>query len=215
MISAMRFAVLFLITMAAVGQRSGGVAGGFGGAAGPAGTRSGPVVRGTNRAFNRAAPVVGSGFGRYRGRGRGAFGYGLGYGWPYFPVWDYDLAAPLNYGDEFAGGYPEEYPLAGNLIIPPVAGTAPAPPPQPASSVIHEYSFGKEPPGSGGEPATFTIVLKDGSTRQAVASWVAGGKLHYVDLQARQPVLSPELIDREATERANKAKNLQMELPPG
>jgi hypothetical protein len=81
--------------------------------------------------------------------------------------------------------------------------------------VVREYNFGKEAERLSGEPVTFTIVLKDGSTRHATASWVAGGKLHYVDLQARQPVLPPELIDRSATEQANKARNLQMELPPG
>jgi hypothetical protein len=211
-----RFAAFFLITMSAVAQHSGVFAGGSSRAAAPAGARSAPirtagpaVMRGTNGGYYRTGPVFRSSFGPYRQRG--GFGYGRGYGWPYFPIWGYDFTAPLPYSDN----YTEEYPLSGNLIIPPAPGTAPAPPPQPAVSVIHEYDFGKEAAGLGGKPVTFTIVLKDGSTRQATASWVAGGKLHYVDLQARQPVLPPELIDRSATERANKAKNLRMELPPG
>jgi len=215
-ISVVRFAAFFLVTMAAVAQRSGGFAGGFAHTAAPAAARSGSmrstgpaVMRGTNGGYYGSGPVFRSGFGQYRGRG--GFRYGSGYGWPYFPIWDYDLPAPLTSGEEYAEGYP----LSGNLIIPPAAGTVPPSPPQPAVSVIHEYDFGREAAGLGGEAATFTIVLKDGSTRQATATWVAGGKLHYVDLQARQPVLSPELIDRDATERANKAKNLQMELPPG
>jgi len=211
-ISGVRFVGFFLVTIGAVAQHSGGSAGGFGHTAAPAGARSGSmrstgpaVMRGTNGGYYGSGLVFRSGFGQYRGRG------GFRYGWPYFPIWDYDLPAPLTYSDDYAG----EYPLFGNLIIPPAAGTAPSPPPQPAVSVIHEYNFGKEPAGLPGEPATFTIVLKDGSTRQAMASWVADGKLHYVDLQARQPVLPPQLIDRDATERANKAKNLRMELPPG
>jgi hypothetical protein len=216
MTRSVRLAPFFLIAIGAVAQHSGGFAAGAGHVAAAAGARAGSmhttgptVVRGANGGYYRSGPVFRSSFGPYRGRG--GFGYGPGYGWPYFPIWSYDFTAPLPYSDDYA----EEYPLSGNLIVPPAPGTAPAPPPQPAVSVIREYDFGKEAAGLSGEPATFTIVLKDGSTRQATASWVAGGKLHYVDLQARQPVLAPEVIDHSATERANKTKNLRMDLPPG
>jgi hypothetical protein len=97
----------------------------------------------------------------------------------------------------------------------PTAEMASPPPPVPASSVIHEYNFEAQAPTRPGEQPTLTIVLKDGSTREARASWMSGGKLHYVDLESQQQVLSPGVIDRQATARANEAKDLNLDLPPG
>jgi hypothetical protein len=196
--------IIALITRAAFAQHGGALSGGVGRAAGPATVRPSPT----------GSPRFGVVGGRNRARLLGGFGYGLGYGWPYFPAWDYDLRQPLYYGDDFASEYPQ-YPYLGNALIIPPAPELPAPPPKPASSVIHEYNFGTPVPPRPGERTTFTIVLKDGSTRAAAASWVSGGRLHYLDPQSRQQVLAPEVIDREATERANEAKNLSMELPPG
>lgn len=195
--------VVVLIVPTASAQHYGASGGGIGRAAGPATMPARPV----NPAGFRAVRA------RNRGLLRGGFGYGAGYGWPYFPIGDYDLLSPLDYGDDFAGGYPQ-YISPGNIAFVPVAPVA-ATPPKPASSVIHEYNFREEPVTRSGERPTFTIVLKDGSTRSAAASWVAGSELHYLDLQSRQQTLSPELIDRDATERINEAKNLSMELPPG
>ena len=90
----------------------------------------------------------------------------------------------------------------------------PPAPPQPASAVIHEYNVNPELASAAGKETTFTIALKDGSTRSAVAFWVQHGKVHYIDSQDRQQVLSSDLIDRETTERLNRQKNLNMQLPP-
>jgi hypothetical protein len=65
------------------------------------------------------------------------------------------------------------------------------------------------------DKTTFTIVLKDQSTRSAVACWIAGGKLHYLDSRAQQHVLPPEVIDRDGTEKVNEANGLSIALPPG
>lgn len=191
---------LVLIVPCSYGQHRGGFGGGFGHSPGTVAVRSSGFHSMRSRALQRGN--------RY---GRGGFGYGS----PYFPAWDYDT--PLeDYGDNWLDQYPQ-YPSAGNvLVFPPPSETFPPPAPKPASLVIHEYHFAVQsatPPG--GERPTLTVVLKDGSRREAQASWVAAGKLHYVDLQSRQQVLSSDIIDRDATQRANQANNLSMELPPG
>jgi hypothetical protein len=219
--------VLALLLMASVsfGQRS---AGGYGRSAGsiavhPAPTRSvgNRVTPLTNRGAHPGATMFGH-VGARRSFGSG-FPYGRGYGLyaPYFPVSGYDFYPPYSplYGgvQDSVGGYPEEYPVTGNVIIvqPGSGGTgAPAEAP-PANPVIHEYKLDNEPAGTPGPQTTFTIVLKDGSTRSATASWIQGGRLHYLDLRSRQMLLSPEVIDRNATERANAAKSLRIDLPPG
>jgi hypothetical protein len=150
---------------------------------------------------------------------RNGFSHRRGYGFyaPYFPISGYDYYAPYDSfygGDVTAGEGPSEYPPSGNVVIvqgSPGEGAQPAP----VSPVIHEYNFTSEPAKFAGSPPTFTIMLKDGSTRLATASWVQGGKLHYLDLQSRQMLLSSEVIDRAATERANAEKSLRLDLPPG
>jgi len=211
---AMPLVILFLATMPIFSQHRGG----FAGAGMPVARPGSPthpagfaVAGRTNRGFYPGRPFVGSGFGSYGRR----FGYGPGYIWPYYPAWDYGSAMPLFYGDEFSGAYPPDNAIAlgpGYVMPGPGAIAVPA---RVASSVLHEYHFAEPAEGRAGGKVTFTIVLKDGSTRSAVASWISAGKLHYLDSKAQQQVLSPELIDRDATEQVNEAKNLKMELPPG
>jgi hypothetical protein len=203
------FLLPVLIVPVAFAQRGGGTAGR--GAAAPHSmiARPGPVHSGAvtgwpyrSRFFER------SGFGPERG-----FRNGAGYFWPYYPIWDYSSVTPLYYEDEFSNGYPEQYPPVYDIQSAPIFETR-APAPRTATAVIHDYSFPKQTAGTVGK-AEFTIVLKDGSTRSAVASWVAGGQLHYIDPDSRQQALAPALIDRKATEEANQAKNLSLTLPPG
>ena len=80
--------------------------------------------------------------------------------------------------------------------------------------MIHEYKVNPEIAAAAGTQRAFTIALKDGTMRSAVAFWVQKGKVHYIDPQDRQQVLSSDLIDRQATERLNREKNLAMQLPP-
>lgn len=209
---------VFIILLASVpiafAQRGGGFAGGAGRVSGSAIARPGPVrpagstgAPGLNRGPFRGGPTVEvrRGYGHH-------FGYGTGYFWPYFPIWDYGSMPP----DGSAVG--EEYlPEEDLAAIPPGAagGVMMQPyPTRPVSSVIHEYRFDDETPVISENQPSFTIVLTDGSTRSAVASWVQGGKLHYMDLQSRSQVLAADVIDRSATVRANASKNLRLELPP-
>jgi uncharacterized protein YidB (DUF937 family) len=80
--------------------------------------------------------------------------------------------------------------------------------------VIHEYKWPKNEETGGGATA-FTIALKDGSQRSAVAAWIQGGKLQYLDSEDRQQALSPDVIDRQTTDRLNEEKHLRLQLPPG
>ncbi len=216
---------VLLMASASFGQRSGG--GGAGRSGGPIAVPSAPtrsalsrVTPLTNRGSFRGATILGAGVARRNFRS--GFPYGRGYGLyaPYFPISGYDFYAPyspLYGGDESMGGYPEGYPATGNVVIvQPGSGGTIEPAQAPAASpVIHEYKLDNEPAGAPGPQPTFTIVLKDGSTRSATASWIQGSKLHYLDLQSRQMLLSPEVIDRDATERANAEKSLRIDLPPG
>lgn len=196
-----KLALALLVTGSTVfAQHGGAFRGGSGRAGAPVLAAPSPIRSprlGVFRATNRVL-----------GRGRNRFAYG----WPYFPEWDYDLAPPY-YGDDFANGYPE-YPLVEAPVFPLPAPSATAPV-KPAYSVIHEYNFAMPPVGETEESLAFTIVLKDGSRRTARASWVADRELHYIDLESRPHALAPELIDRNATEQANRQKNLSLELPPG
>ena len=213
MMGTLRLVVLALITTTAFGQHAGGFAApsgvGIGRVAGPPfggtgafpGTGRGRFGVGVNTPRIRSAFGPGQHFG---------YGNGFGYGYPgYYPLFGYDQSL---------GGYPEEYPSGGNVFVfPPAAETSgqPAPPPpQPASAVIHEYKVNPELATTAGTERAFTIALKDGSTRSAVAFWVQHGNLYYIDSQDRQQVLSSDLIDRETTERLNREKNLTMQLPP-
>ncbi len=213
---------LLLIPAAAFGQHSGGFSGGIGHSAGPvaghsASTPAGNfgVIPGIGGGSFHRGPTFGSGFG-HRGF-RGGIRYRRSYGFyaPYVPLSGYDFYAPyspLYEGDEYPAENPEQYTAPGNVVL--VQPSAPAPA-EHATSVIHEYNFENKPGAASEEPLTFTIVLKDGSRRSAIASWVQNGTLHYLDSQSRQQLLAPEMIDRGATQRANEGKNLRMDLPPG
>jgi hypothetical protein len=213
---------LLLISAAAFGQRSGGFGGGFGHSPGPVAQHSASslptglgVTPGTSFGSFRRGPGFGSGFGHRGFRGGIRYRPGFGLYAPYLPLSGYDFYAPyspLYGGDEYTGENPDQYTAPGNVVI---LQPEPSAPPEHATAVIHEYKFDSKPVLAPGELLTFTIVLKDGSRRSALASWVQNGKLHYLDSQSRQRLLMPEVIDREATERANEGKNLRMDLPPG
>ncbi len=213
--STRNFLAVLLTASASFGQHAHG---GYGRSAAPARSAAGAPI--TNRGSFRGSPIFGPGVNR---RGfRGGFPYSRGYGLyaPYLPIWDYDFYSPyspLYGGDEPVGGYPQTYPGTGNVVVVQsgAAGNAEPAPPPPATPVIHEYKLDNEPAAVSGERPTFTIMLKDGSMRSATASWIQDGKLHYLDLESRQLILSPQLIDRDATERANAQKSLRLDLPPG
>jgi hypothetical protein len=123
------------------------------------------------------------------------------------------------------GGYPylggDVYPAEPDM---PFAEPPPPParyvimqaPPPPVRPEIHEYgsvyAAGAEPVEQ--EPPAFTIALADGTTRSAVAVAVQGGALMYVEEDGGQARIALDTIDRDATRRLNRAKGLDLRLPP-
>jgi hypothetical protein len=105
---------------------------------------------------------------------------------------------------------PEPTPVVAQP--PTVYVLVPQAPPEPAKAEIHEY----EPP-VGSTPAmdqTFAIVLRDGSVRSAVAVTVQKSQLYFVDPEGGHRLVSLDAVDREATLRVNRERNLRLQLPP-
>jgi len=63
------------------------------------------------------------------------------------------------------------------------------------------------------EAQTFGIVLKNGSTLSAVSVFSSNDGLHYVDPDARHLLVSMSEVDRAATLKLNRARNLDLYLP--
>jgi hypothetical protein len=195
--------ILALIIQTALAQHAGGFARGPAGPRGFAGggpNSGGPMARGQGG----SGPRPGNRSGRYGNSFAGGYGPFFGdYG-----LWgDYLDSADYPYGEE------PSPPSNVFYVTPPAPAFGSFPSPAgPAQAVIHEYPV---PPASAGSATAFTIALKDGSQRSAIAAWTQEGKLYYVDSQHRHQVLSPDVIDRETTERLNDEKHLRLELPPG
>ena len=147
----------------------------------------------------------GGGFGAARGgrsHGRIVSPYGFGYA---------DL--PYDYDFGTADGYaPQPVPP----VEPPPQCFQPPPVAPPGHSVITEYNWPAEGAvSSRSEPETqpFAIVLKDGATLSAVAIFTSDDGVHYVDPEERHLRLSMSEVDREATLKLNRARNLNLHLP--
>jgi hypothetical protein len=126
----------------------------------------------------------------------------------------YSPLFPL-FGD-YGQAYPATPPSNIYIMTGPDASSSVSPSepqPKPAQSVIHEYKWPNEGPPLAGEAATFSIALKDGSRRSAVVIWVQNNHLYFVDSNGKQQVLAPDIIDRDATQRLNRVKNLTIHLP--
>jgi hypothetical protein len=63
------------------------------------------------------------------------------------------------------------------------------------------------------EAQTFAIVLKDGSTLSAVTVFASDDGLHCVDTDERHLRISMSEVDRAATLKLNRARNLNLYLP--
>jgi hypothetical protein len=81
----------------------------------------------------------------------------------------------------------------------PVAGAASSPAAQPTRSESESQNFG--------------IVLKNGSTLSAVSVFASDDGLRYVDPDARHMRISMSEVDRAATLKLNRARNLTLYLP--
>jgi hypothetical protein len=142
-------------------------------------------------------------------RARAVSPYGLGYA--YLP---YDSGAAYDYATQPA-----------LFVQPPPVFVQPPEPPVVEPSVhpvVTEYkwpaagaaSSSSSPSAtSESEPQAFVIILKDGSTLSAVMVFDSDDGLHYVDPDARHLRISMSEVDRAATLRLNRARNLNLHLP--
>ncbi len=157
---------------------------------------------------------AGSGFAR-RGfrfsRARAVSPYGFGYAYQ-----------PYDYGDAYADASQPALFDQRPLFVQPPAPPAPPVVGATGNAVILEYNW----PAAGAasspsthsttsesEPQAFAIVLKDGSTLSAVSVFASDDGLHYVDSDERHLLISMSAIDRPATLKLNRARNLDLYLP--
>ena len=154
-----------------------------------------------------AQPRGGGGFGFARSgsgfsRARTASPYGFGYG--YQP---YDSGGAYDYASQPALFAPQQpsyvQPPAPPVVEPPVR------------PVITEYKWpaGAASSSAESEPQAFVIVLKDGSTLSAVSVFASDDGLHYVDPDERHLLVFMSQVDRAATLKINRARNLNLHLP--
>ncbi|HXR39201.1 MAG TPA: hypothetical protein VN776_08910 [Terracidiphilus sp.] len=143
------------------------------------------------------------------GRARAVSPYGFGY--PYLP---YDSGAAYGYAPQ-----PVLFVQQPLLFVQP-----PAPPvvQPPGHSVITEYKWPAAGAASSSsvpsttpesEPQVLAIVLKNGSTLSAVSVFASDDGLHSVDPDARHLRISMSEVDRAATLKVNRARNLDLYLP--
>jgi hypothetical protein len=203
------------------GPRGGGGIGGFGSGAGqlaPPITTGAPWFGSGQFSGSTGAPWFGSG--QFSGSGfrHGRFGhpyssaYFGGYPLIYPFIGDYDLLWDYPLAYQTAPAFP---PINNSIIVPEAQSAPPAQEPlKTANPVTKDYKWSEAEAPSGDQPATFTVALKDGSKRYAVTAWVQDSKLHYLDSEGRQQVLSSDLIDRETTQRLNRQNHLDLQLPP-
>jgi hypothetical protein len=81
----------------------------------------------------------------------------------------------------------------------------------PAAGAASSPSAHRQPPSP--SHRSLVIVLKDGSTLSAVAVFASDDGLHYVDPDERHLRISMSEVDRAATLKLNRARNLNLYLP--
>lgn len=156
------------------------------------------------------------GYGFSHARAFSPYGYGYaympyGYGYAYLP---YDSNAAYDYAPQ-----PVIFAQQPLVFVQPPEPPVVEPPVHP---VVTEYKW----PAAGAasspsapsttsesEPQAFVIVLKDGSTLSAVMVIASDDGLHYVDPDARYRRISMSEVDRAATLKLNRARNLNLHLP--
>ncbi len=156
------------------------------------------------------------GYGFSRARASSAYGFGYAY-LPYASGYAY---TPYDFGP--ANGYapqPVVFVQQPLLLVQPPEPPVVEPPVHP---VITDYkwpaaSTASSPSASSTtseqEPQDFALVLKDGSTLSAVMVLASDDGLHYVDPDGRYLRISISKVDRAATLKLNRARNLNLHLP--
>ncbi len=201
------------------GMRGGG--GGFRSGVGSGGFRSGITGGGFHRGFGTPGVRSGGYFG-YRGpaiRGYyggfrhrysyplylGGFGWGWGWGWPgygyssYFPAYsEYTAPAPATYlGDPYRSE--NMGPVIVNNLYEPERSRPPD---------VRIY-----PDWQSTEPTLYLIARTDDSVIAAIAYWVEGDTLHYVDRRHEQKQIRLDQVDRALSEQLNRERRVDFRLP--
>jgi hypothetical protein len=150
-------------------------------------------------------PRHGHGFSRGRAVSQYGFGYGAG---------AYDSGG--GYDDSTQPTYFIQQPTP---VVQPAAASAVKPVGHP---VVTEYKWAAAELSSSrpalstsveSETQTLAIVLKDGSTLSAVSVFASDDGLHYEDPDARHLRVAMSEVDRAATLKLNRARNLDLYLP--
>jgi hypothetical protein len=179
------------------------------------------AVSAANDACAQRRGGAGPGFARGRfgfSRARAVPRYGFGYAYlPYdsgYADMPYDSGAAYPYAPQ-----PVLFVQQPPPFVPPPALPVVEPP---GHQVVTEYKWpaagAASPPSahsttSSSEPRVFAIVLKDGSTLSAVAIVASDDGLHCVDPDERHLRISMSEVDRAATLKLNRARNLNLHLP--
>jgi hypothetical protein len=158
----------------------------------------------------------GGGYGFTRGgyrfsRGRAVSPYG--YGYAYLPYdYGYDYGAGYTFASQPAFPQPAVFIQQPPIILQPPAPRVA----EPEHPVVTEYKWPAptaDSSPSDSESQVFAIVLKNGSTLSAVTVFASDDGLHYVDPDERHLRISMSEVDRAATLKLNRARNLNLYLP--
>jgi len=68
-------------------------------------------------------------------------------------------------------------------------------------------------PVAGEQQIYFLIALKDSTIEAAIAYWVDGATLHFVNLQGRQDSVPLDQVDRDMSKRLNQGRRIGFGLP--
>jgi len=154
---------------------------------------------------------------RRGGGGHGFAGYGFSRGRAVSPYGFGNAYLPSNYGYDSAAAYGYSPQPAVFIQQPPIFIQPPAPRvAEPEHPVVTEYKWPAvttAPSPSQSESQVFAIVLKDGSTLSALTVFASDDGLHYVDPDERHLRISMSEVDRAATLKLNRARNLNLYLP--
>ena len=165
------------------------------------------------RAQRRGGGFARGGYGFSRARAGGP--YGLGYA--YLPYGSDYAYPPYDLGDAYSYA-----PQPVSFAPPPPFAPPPAPPvaEPPVHPVVTEYKWPAAGAASASsstnaesEPQAFAIVLKNGSTLSAVMVFSEDDGLHYIDPDDRHLRISMSQVDRAATLKLNRGRNLNLHLP--
>jgi hypothetical protein len=155
----------------------------------------------------------------YRSYGFASSGYYGGgyYGGGYYGGWYSQPYFSSYYGSPYYSTYPYSY-----YSEPPVYYEYESAPPviirqevrsDSWRSVAREYEPVREPARDPDQPVVYLIAYKDHVIRQAIAYWVEGGTLHYVDREKRQHEVSLDQIDQRFSEQINRDRRVPFRLP--